>query len=371
MLHWPGGLFASKSSISYDGFKFFKEVDRRGEQGMVWRIRLPKWSNVTLIVAILLFFLPSDSFSGGGQHYPNGSTAFLLGVAPPPGFYLEEYNYWYTASKLKDNSGHTLSLEKHGAELDRLSVYGVIPRFVWISKFNFLGGFYGQHLFVPLLKVDMNLDVLTPGGPIDQNDHRTGVGDLIYSPLIWTWHAENGLFHMIGALDIYFPTGSYHKDHLVNIGKNFWTFEPVFAFTGFLPGHTNLSASVKMMYDFNTKNDDIIIGPSTAAKIGNMSLAGLETHLTPGQEFHFDYTLEYAITKDFRAGVTGYFYQQTTNDKTGLGEVKHDKGRVFAIGPGVWYNHKKWFFKLYGAFETEAKNRPEGVSALLVITYAF
>ena len=40
---------------------------------------------------------------------------------------------------------------------------------------------------------------------------------------------------------------------------------------------------------------------------------------------------------------------------TGFGEVKNDKGRVFAIGPGVWYNYKKWFFDLHGAWETAVR----------------
>jgi hypothetical protein len=51
--------------------------------------------------------------------------------------------------------------------------------------------------------------------------------------------------------------------------------------------------------------------------------------------------------------------------------VQNDKGRVFAIGPGVWYNYKKWFFDLHGAWETAAKNRPEGFTGLFTVTYCF
>ena len=163
---------------------------------------------------------------------------------------------------------------------------------------------------------------------------------------------------MITALDVYIPTGQYNKNNLVNIGKNFWTFEPVFAITGFLPQHPNLSGSIKLMYDFNTKNKDYLMN-------------GVETDIRPGQEFHFDYSIEYALTKNFRAGVTGYFYQQTTNDDTGFGDVKGDKGRVFAIGPGFWYNYQRWFFDLHAAFETGVRNRPQGVTGLFTITYAF
>ena len=323
-----------------------------------------------LIITVILF-IPFPSFAGGGQHYPNGVEAFLIGVAPPPGFYLKWYNYYNTSTKLKDNKGRTLKLERDGQELDRLSVYGTIPRFIWISNQKILGGFYGQHLFVPLLKVDLKVDALTPGGPVELSDRKTGIYDLIYSPFIWSWHSENGLLHTVGALDIFIPVGRHNKRDLVNIGKNFWTFEPVFAITGFLPQNKNLSASIKLMYDFNTKNNDFIIGPATAAKIGNPALTGLETNLTPGQEFHIDYSVEYALTKDLRTGLTGYFYQQVTDDKTDLGTVKNDKGRVFAIGPGIWYNHQRWFFDLHAAFETGARNRPQGVTGLFNITYVF
>jgi hypothetical protein len=336
------------------------------------RIGLLRGFRVAIIIPVILFVLPLFAFAGGGQQYPNGAEAMLIGVAPPPGFYLKDYNFFYHASKLKDNDGNTLSLAKNGVELDKLEVFANIPRFIWISKLNLLGGFYGMHLFVPLMiKENLDLNVLTPGGPGSIGERRAGIGNLIFAPFIWTWHAKSGLLHMISALDIFIPTGQYNKNNLLNIGKNFWTFEPVFAITGFLPQHPNLSGSIKLMYDFNTKNNDFLIDPTTAAKIGNPALAGLGTDLTPGQEFHFDYSIEYALTKNFRAGIVGYFYQQTTNDDTDFGKVENDKGRTFAIGPGFWYNYQRWFFDLHAAFETATKNRPQGYMGLFAITYCF
>ncbi len=334
------------------------------------RGKLFEWHRMALIIQIILF-TPLLAFAGGGQHYPNGVEAQLAGIVPPPGFYIKEYNYYYTATKLKDDKGHTLTLAKDGVELDRLSVYGIIPRFIWISKLNVLGGFYGQHLFVPLLKVDMKLDAMTPGGPLDLNERRERVGDLIYSPFIWSWHKKDGLLHTAAGLDIYIPVGMYNEKNLVNVGKNIWTFEPAFAITGFLPWDKNLSASIKLMYDFNTTNDKFLIGPSTAAKIGDPALTGVSTHVTPGQEFHFDYGMEYAIFDKFRVGLAGYFYQQVTDDKTRFGRIEDDLGRVFAIGPSVWYTYKKWIFDSHISFETAARNRPQGFTALLNVTHAF
>jgi len=327
---------------------------------------------ILLIVLVVLFVLPLFALAGGGQQYPNGVEAFLIGVAPPPGFYIKDYNYFYTANKLKDNSGNTVTLANSGQELNRLNVYANVPRLIWITPLNILGGFYGMHLFVPVFYENIKLDALTPGGPAEISEGRGGVGNLIFSPFIWSWHAKSGLLHMITALDIYIPTGPYNKNRILNAGfGNFWTFEPVFAITGFLPQLPALSASIKLMYDFNTPNNDFVVGPGTAAKIGSPGLTGLQTHLTPGQEFHFDYSIEYALTKDFRVGITGYFYQQTTDDSTGFGEVKNDKGRVFAIGPGVWYTYKKWFAEMHVDFETAVRNRPQGITGVLSITHAF
>lgn len=42
------------------------------------------------------------------------------------------------------------------------------------------------------------------------------------------------------------------------------------------------------------------IAKASAAKIGNSPLTGLDAHITPGQEFHFDYGIEYAVGKDWR-----------------------------------------------------------------------
>lgn len=322
------------------------------------KCRLLKWFMVTLTIPVILF-IPSLGIAGGGQHYPNGVEAFLIGIAPPPGFYIKDYNYYYTADKLKDNHGHTLKLATDGEELDRVTVYGTIPRVIWISKFQILGGFWGMHLFVPILHVDFKLDAMTPGGPIKIKEDRTGVGDLIFSPFIWSYHSKDGLLHIVSALDMYLPTGPYRRDRAVNIGKNFWTFEPVFAITGFLPQHKNLSASIKLMYDFNTNNNDVM-GPS-----------GQSMRRTPGQEFHFDYGIEYALTKDFRVGIGGYFYQQVTDDKIDGERVSHEKSRAFAVGPGVWYNYKRWFFDLHGNYEMAVRNNPQGWTGLLSITYAF
>jgi hypothetical protein len=163
---------------------------------------------------------------------------------------------------------------------------------------------------------------------------------------------------------------------MISVGRNLWTFTPAFQITAFLPWHPKLSVGMRLDYSFNTKNDDFIIDPATATKIGNPLSTFQKTHITPGQEFHFDYGIGYSLTKldaahQFQVGIVGYYYQQVTDDKTGYGKVENDRGRVFSIGPGVWYNHKKWNIGLQGFIETAAKNRTQGWFSLSTITYSF
>jgi len=341
---------------------------------MKYRGRLLRWFMTALVTSVILF-PPLFAFAGGVNHEPLGSEAFLVGILPPPGFYMKEYLNYYTADKLKNDGGRTLNLVRDGMELDKLEVCASATRFLYISPLKILGGSLGAQMIVPWVRTSLKLDALTPGGPLEMGEHRNALSDITFGPNL-SWHSKNGLFHAASGLDITVPTGPWNKRHLVNIGTNVWSFSPVFAATVFLPWHPNLSAGIKMDYSFNTRNDNFMISSSTATKIGNMGLTGLKTHLSPGQEFHFDYGIEYSLTKtgaphQLRVGASGYFYQQTTDDKTGEGRVKHDLGRVFAIGPGVWWAYKKWVVETHIAFETAAKNRPEGINTYLTIIHAF
>jgi hypothetical protein len=330
---------------------------------------------MTALAISVILFPPLFAFAGGVNHEPLGAEAFLVGILPPPGFYIKEYVSYYLADKLKNGSGRTLNLTRDGAELDKLEVCASATRFLYITPLKILGGSLGAHTVVPWVRTHLKLYTFTPGGPLEIGEHRNAIGDITFGPNL-SWHSQNGLFHAASGLDITVPTGPWNKRHLVNIGANVWSFSPVLAATVFLPWHPNLSAGIKMDYSFNTRNGDFMISPSTAAKIGDMGLAGLKTHLTPGQEFHFDYSIEYALTQkggthQLRVGACGYFYQQTTDDKTGEGRVKHDLGRVFAIGPGVWWTYKKWVAEAHTAFEAAVRNRPEGINTYLTIVHAF
>ncbi len=319
------------------------------------------WLALLLCLGSLLLLRPQDVQAGGGNSYPLGAEAFMVGAFPPPGVYLLNYTYYYTADELKDDS------RNNNPVFDEITVWADVVRGIWISDFKILGGSYGQHLFVPFLNVD--LDFKAPVGP----QHKHGYSDtdipyVIYSPFLLGHHFLQGKLHTaISLVDIYIPTGQ-DDDNLAGVGHNFWTFEPVFAIT-WMPGPFEFS--VKMMYDFNTTQDDC---PTPY---------GFNVDRDPGDEFHCDLSASFGLSKSLRLGLSGYYYQQMTDDDYDIDAtlpppvqdlLREDEGNrssVWAVGPGIWYNYKNLFFSLRSQFEFEAKNKSEGVNVWAKITYAF
>jgi hypothetical protein len=335
-----------------------------------------RFLTATLFLQTILFSSPL-ALAGGGGHVALGQYANpMIGISPAPGFVFTEYLSYYTADKLKDNHGRTLSLARDGVKLEQSSAYASGNSILWVSNFKILGGFYGARFVVPVERLNTIMNALTFFGPRHLSQGAGGVGDIYFDPFMLSWHQKQGLFHITTGVDITAPTGSYNERRMICVGRNLWTFTPAFQFTVFVPWYPKISVGMRIDYSFNTTNDDFIINPATAVKIGNPFLTGMKTHITPGQEFHFDFGIGYSLTKldaahQVNVGVVGYYYQQVNDDKTGYGNIEKDRGRVFGIGPGVWYNHKKWNIGLQGFVETGAKNRTQGWFGLSTITYSF
>jgi len=272
---------------------------------------------------------------GGGGAYPNGAEDFMAGALPPPGTYFKNYMLYYTSSNFKDNNGNDLIPDF------KLKAAADVLRFIHVTNYKILGANWAVHAFIPLAYQDV-----TMGG---RDDDRFGLGDIIVDPIILGWHFPN--FHITAGLDIYIPVGTYNQDRLANLGRNYWTFEPVLGMTYLSDGGFELSA--KLMYDFNTENED--------------------TNYQSGQELHVDYTIGYHINKQWAVGVGGYYYQQITDDELNGATVSPDgfKGKVYSIGPQAQYNYKNMSFTAKWQYEFDAENKPEGNKFWLNFVYAF
>jgi hypothetical protein len=338
--------------------------------------RIEKLIQVVFTFAVIsasVLFISHSAFAGGVQHYFNGLEAELVGYCPPPGLYYRQFNLFYTANEAKDNSGHDLTLAKDGIALDRVNAYTILPVTKWVTPLKVLGANFYTLLAAPIfVKIDEKVDAaLGPGSFIDLTEHRSRVYDVIWANGLG-WHQKQGLFHVQAELDIFAPVGMYNPKNLVNIGKNVWTFMSVLGITAFSPWwEGKLEVDVKLMYDFDTTNDDYIISLQRAANIGNLALAGARTHNSPGNAFHTDFAVSYQIYKKLRVGVAGYFYQQVTDDETGFGTIRNNLTRVLGIGPLVWVPYEKWSFATHVQFETAARNAPQGINVNASFSYKF
>jgi hypothetical protein len=322
------------------GTPFLAPLKKILKKGDVTMRRISELRRVILILVsaclmcTVTFAGRASATEGGGGAYPNGAEDFMTGALPPPGTYFINYLQYYTATKFKDKDGNELI---PGFKLDAVAD---VLRLVHVTKFKIFGADYAVHAFLPIVYQDVEFPT--------QSDNRWGMGDIIVDPIILGWHWKN--FHVTTGLDIYIPVGTYDQDRPASAGRNYWTFEPVLAFTYLSDGGFEISS--KFMYDFNTENDD--------------------SNYQSGQEFHFDYTVGYHI-KSLAIGVGGYYYQQMTDDELSDVKVGTDgfKGRVFAIGPQVQYGYKNMSFTLKWQPEFEAENKPEGNKFWFKFMYAF
>lgn len=287
---------------------------------------------ILVLCGFLIPGMQAMATEGGGGAYPNGAEDFMSGAVPPPGTYFINYFDFYSAGRFKDKDGRTAPF-KFDAD-----VYANTFRLIHVTNFKLLGGYWGMHIFLPLVKMDVHS---SPAG----NGHKEGLGDIIIDPFILSWHGKN--WHIATGIDIYCPTGSFSKTRAANIGRNYWTFEPIVA--GTYVTDSGFEVSAKFMYDFNTYNPD--------------------TRYHSGQEFHVDYTVGQKIG-GLSFGAGGYYYQQTTSDKT-EGPVNYGKGMTVAVGPQLKYDYKNMSLLLKYLFEVESVNRPQGNNLWAKFVYAF
>lgn len=94
-----------------------------------------------------------------------------------------------------------------------------------------------------LVYADVNVKNL--GGFHQSNN---GIGDLIIDPFAIGWHW--GGWHMVAGVDMYLPTGSYDKNDLANIGRNYVTLEPLLVFTCLNPEGYEFPMKTMLSYNF-------------------------------------------------------------------------------------------------------------------------
>lgn len=269
--------------------------------------------------------LVANATEGGTSVYPVGTENYTCCALPPPGMYGMVFYQNYSATKVKDDSGNTVTPSSF-----KVTANAVASRLVYVTKDTVMGGSLGFHAILPIVNLDVNV---VPG----LSQTKSGIGDIVFGPVLGFHHSPN--LHSVVALDIIAPTGAYTKGDLANIGKNHWAFQPVYGVSYMDP--KGLNADLKLMYTIQMQND--------------------ATGYKDGQEFIADYSIGWGLGNGWVVGVGGYIYQQTTDDELNGATVANNKGRAFAMGPSIRYDSGKgWFLTAKFQQESNVANRAEG-----------
>ncbi len=314
-------------------------------------------SIVTMASALsLLLAFNQDAKAYDEPNLNLGFTSFLDGGLPAgPGFYAVEYLQFYTANKLADQYGNNLTLP-NGKAFPKTDIDALVSltQFIYVSNLKVGSGSLGMDVIVPWVasaNVDDGLGNSVLKG-------RTGIGDLLIGPLIQfdpIMGANGPLFVQRIEFQILAPTGLYDDTAAVQPGANFWSFDPYYAGTVFIT--PEWTASARIHYLWNGKNDDPNRSLQAYLPLVGPNLVSSQA----GQAFHMNFATEYAVTKELRIGLNGYYLQQTTDTLVNDIPVPGRKERVAAIGPGFMYSwgpEHTFFFNAYEEFGAE--NRPEG-----------
>lgn len=294
-------------------------------------MRLKFVRNRIVIAAAVIFSAISGAQAGegGGSSYNGGVENFLAGAAPPPGFYVLSYGNVYRANTLKDGKGNDVPLPEFKVEAN-----AVATRFVWSTPTSVAGGNVMLHAIVPLV----DLKVQVPG----LSQHKTGIGDITFGPGLAIHHSPQ--LHSVVGLDFVAPVGNYNKNNIANIGRNYWSMQPIYTVSYINPAGFN--GDFKLTGNFNQRNKD--------------------TNYKSGTEVYLDYSAGWGLGNGWVLGVGGYAMRQLTNDKQAGASLPDSKGAAFAIGPSLKYdNGKGWFITAKLQREMSVKNRPEGNAVMI------
>jgi hypothetical protein len=254
---------------------------------------------------------PASAAEGAIGFYLLGSKTTMAGYLPPPGSYLQDYNFYYSGSTnvTLDIGGLILN-----GGVDANAYYNLVTP-LWVAPGKVLGGNVGFLVLAPIgwKKVEAGATITIPGiGNIPLpalRDEETKFGDPVPGVMLG-WHEGN--WHWTVGTLVNVPIGFWERGNLANIGFNRWAVDVNGAFT-WLDPNIGLEISSAAGFTFNGENPD--------------------TNYKTGTEFHYEYAVVQNFSKKFGLGVNGYFYDQVTGDSGRGARLGSFEGRVAGIGP--------------------------------------
>ncbi|MES2258222.1 MAG: transporter [Pseudomonadota bacterium] len=279
----------------------------------------------------------ANATEGGGNSYALGVETNYAGLMFPDGLHMLAYYAHYNGMHSMDNAGNdSTKLAYFHSEVNSVALR---VTYVW-PGIKWLGASVETRAALPVPTIDLKLGIARPPalGTLDKSGGETGIGDLQLAPILLGWH--DGALHQTAGIEGFLPTAHYDAAENVNIGRNYRQIAPIYALT-WLPGASQYS--LKLRYARNGTNHD--------------------TGYRSGDELSVEFSAGTALAPGLSAGVNGYLYRQTTDDKL-KGLVVNgngNRGRVAALGPYLSYSATpKVTFILKLQPEFSARNRSQG-----------
>ncbi|MRV70484.1 hypothetical protein GJ700_01955 [Duganella sp. FT92W] len=287
------------------------------------------------MLALTCAALTAQAAEGGGSTYAAGADNFLLGAVPPPGLYVLQFANFYEADRLNDSRGEAVPIPGFS-----LHANVTATRIVWSSPYPVWGGNLVAHAVLPV--VNLTLDA---GGA---SQSKTGLGDVTFGPAVAHHYSPN--LHSVVGFDLVAPTGRYNKTDMLNVGRNYWSLQPLFtmAYTDAQGFNGDFKATL------------------------NLNRTNSATRYRSGNEFILDYAAGYGFGPGWVAGVSGYYMRQLSDDTLNGVKLPDRKGRGASIGPSLMYNNGKgWILTAKLQRELGERNRAQGHALALRTTVPF
>ncbi len=253
-----------------------------------------------VVVATLANIAPCHAAERGLSHYLAGYYGdFGVAIAPRPGLYVYATSYNYKADQGIPSSSGRISLEASAF------IYG----FQKVTTEKFLGASLAFGAYSAYISADLGISLSGPAGTVKSNAHSEGQADTSVSPVILYWNSGNWHWSLYEA--IFIPTGKFDSRSSLNLGRNYFSFDTVFA-TTWLDQNAGIEVSLVQGLMVNTENSD--------------------TNYKTGSELHIDGMLNLFVSPRFAVGVQGYVYTQIETD-SGFG-VSDAGARSYSVGAG-------------------------------------
>ena len=295
-------------------------------------------------LASMVFSCQVKAEEGASGHYQPGSLSSRINKIPPN----KSVNIFVDLNEYEGKTDAGLTVPVAGLAVNDMDVkdqtYSL--NIIWNPGIELKGGGqYAMALALPYRSLEVFASQANNEQVFRLHDKSSGLGDIMISPLMLSYPLSD-FWQSELHFNVYAPTGSYEVGQLANVGKNYWSFSPV-AWLQYIEPVTGQEFTLSGGIDWNTKNDD--------------------TDYQTGTQMHIDSTvIQYVpLLWGFTGlGLTGYWYQQLSDD-SGSGATQGGfKAKSVGFGPILSYRGK-WSGRAVRAElkwinEMEVKNRTDG-----------